>query len=148
MRRIPLQRRVRCAELASCIAWLGVRFIVWKRRSRAFSDAVPLVVEFECLVLLGLEPVTHLAVLLATVREAADFCGCEHETLWRIECHIAADDEEVAQQSFELAAEGNWAAPRKSLHLDGVSSGGVLAVNKDVNTFGVASGGHDVPAEA
>src|SRR5207247_7671812 len=115
-----------------CSAWLGVRFIVWKRDSRAFADTVPFVVELERLVLLRLEPETGLAVLLAFVGEVANLCGCEHEALRCVECDVAADDEEVSQKSFELAAERNWAALRKRLHLDGVSSGGVLAVDKDV----------------
>ena len=131
-----------------CSAWLGVRFIVWKRDSRASADAVPFVVELDFLVLLRLKPVTRFAVLVASVGEVADFCGREHETLRRFECDVAADDKKIAEQPIELAAEWNRAALRKSLYLDGVSSSGVLTVNKDVNAFGVSSGGHDVPAEA
>ena len=127
---------------------LGVRFIVWKRRRRASADAVPPLVEIGRVVLLWLKPVTDLAILLAFVGEVANLCGCEHEALRCVECDVAADDEEVSQKSFELAAEWNWVALGKRLHLEGVGSGGVLTVNKDVNAFGVSCGGHDVPAEA
>ena len=80
--------------------------------------------------------------------EGANLCRLQHVTLRHVLCDVAADDEEVAKMPFELAAEWNWVALGKSLHLEGVSSGGVLTVDKDVNAFGVSSGGHDVPAEA
>lgn len=109
-------------------------------------NAVPLFTEVVRLVVVGLEPVAHLTILHGPMSVLADFPRIENIAFWGLLYHITADDHVIGEKIVQATPEWNGIALGKGLDLYAELACPVLAVNQDIDTFGVSCSRHRVPA--